>query len=171
MKIRMEEPKDYAEIGALIKAAFEKEEHSDGTEAELVNRLRNSEAYIPELALLAESEGKIRGYILFTLIRIDGKKALAVGPLAVWPDDQRSGIGSALIHAGHEKAKAMGYDLCVLVGHAEYYPRFGYRKACTLGIQTHLPIPDENFLACPLCENLECFDGMLHYPDAWGLHE
>lgn len=170
MNIRKECPMDYVEIHHVVSVAFEKAEHSDGTESELVDRLRNSEAYIPELALVAEAGGNIIGYIMLTLVQIGSKEALAVGPLAVLPAYQRSGIGSALIHAGHEKAKNMGYVLCVLVGHADYYPRFGYQPASTFGIHTHLDVPDDIFMAYQLQGNHARMDGMLHYPNAWGLN-
>lgn len=170
MNIRKECPMDYVQIHHVMRVAFENTPHSDGTESELVNRLRNSEAFIPQLALVAEEDGNIIGYIMFTLVEIGNKQALAVGPLAILPAYQRSGIGGALIHAGHEKAKNMGYDFCVLVGHADYYPRFGYRRASTFGILTHLDVPDDNFLAYQLQGNHARMEGMLHYPNAWGLN-
>lgn len=106
--IRRETPEDYKEIHNVVKTAFASAEHSDGDEQELVERLRASSAYLPELALVAEEDGEIVGYLLMTEITVGETAAVTVGPLAVLPCAQGRGIGGALIRAGHEIAKKWG---------------------------------------------------------------
>ena len=141
--IREETPADHAAVYALIKTAFADTEYSDGTEQDLVERLRRCDAFIPELSLVAEKDGKIVGHILFTKITIDGVDALCLAPVSVLPEYQKKGIGSALIERGHKIAAKMGYSICTLVGHPEYYPRFGYERASGYGITQPFPAPDE----------------------------
>lgn len=92
MRIRREEPKDYESIESTVKQAFDGAEHADGNEHELVNALRNGTSYIPELALVAEVDGKIAGYIMFTKARLGEHIVLALAPLAVLPKYQKQGI-------------------------------------------------------------------------------
>lgn len=167
--IRRETPEDYKEIHNVVKTAFASAEHSDGDEQELVERLRASSAYLPELALVAEEDGEIVGYLLMTEITVGETAAVTVGPLAVLPCAQGRGIGGALIRAGHEIAKEMGYGFSVLLGHAGYYPRFGYRPASSFGIRTKLNVPDENYMACPLREGASRLEGVVRYPKEWGI--
>lgn len=141
--IRKETPADYAVVYALTKAAFANMEHSDGTEQDLVERLRKCDAFIPELSLVAEKDGKITGHIMFINITIGGTDALCLAPVSVLPEYQRKGIGTALIERGHVIATQMGYSICTLVGHADYYPRFGYELASKYGITQPFPAPDE----------------------------
>ena len=108
MIIRCEEPKDQNVIYSVVKRAFECAPHTDGTEHELVNALRNSAAYIPELSLVAEIDGRLVGHILFTKAEVGGTVVLALAPLSVLPDYQRQGVGTALIQEGHRRAKALG---------------------------------------------------------------
>lgn len=147
LTIRQERPGDAQKVYEVVKRAFAGAEHTDGGEQDLVVRLRKSRAYLPELALVAETEGKIAGYILFTKISIGERVELALAPLAVAPEYQRRGIGGALILEGHRIAKELGYEYCVVLGSAAYYPRFGYRPACTFGILPPFEAPRENFMA------------------------
>jgi predicted N-acetyltransferase YhbS len=167
--IRQESKADHPEVFKLIKKAFEEEEYSDQKEHFLVERLRKSEAFIPELSLVAEQEGKIVGHILFTRIHIksDGKEweSLALAPVSVLPKYQGKGIGSELIEAGHEAAKKVGFTSVVLLGHAEYYPRFGYRSCSDFGITLPFEVPPENCMAVELIPNtLKEVHGMVEYP-------
>ena len=77
--------------------AFDSAEYKDGTEQDLVNALRNGNAYIPELSLVAEENGKIIGYIMFTKATVSETEILALAPLAVLPEYQRKGVGTAII--------------------------------------------------------------------------
>ena len=149
INIRREQPADYAAVYELVKQAFEHAEHTDD-EHNLVNRLRQSPFYLPELALVAETGGIIVGHIMFTETRVGDSRQLLLAPLSVLPQYQNCGIGSALIKEGHRKAKKLGYEYCFLVGHAGYYPRFGYVRASALGVTCSLKFPDENFMVCDL---------------------
>lgn len=150
INIRKEQPADYAAVYELVKQAFEHAEHTDHNEHNLVNRLRQSPFYLPELALVAETGGIIVGHIMFTETRVGDSRQLLLAPLSVLPEYQNCGIGSALIKEGHRKAKELGYEYCFLVGHAGYYPRFGYVRASALGVTCSLELPDENFMVCDL---------------------
>ena len=86
IEIRKEKKEDYEKIYNVIKTAFQTAEHCDGNEQDLVNDLRNRDGYIPELSLVALSEGKVVGYIMFTKILINNNEEIALAPLAVLPE-------------------------------------------------------------------------------------
>lgn len=167
--IRQESVNDFIEIYNLVKKSFETSEHSDGDEQDLVDRLRNTDAYIPELALVAEISGKIAGHIMFTKVTVGETIALAVGPLSVIPEFQSKGVGSMLINVGHHIAKKMGYEFSILVGHSNYYPRFGYITASTLGIKATFEVPDENFMVYNLQGRNTRLEGIVDYPKEWNI--
>lgn len=98
--IREETPKDHEEVRRVIRRAFENAEHTDHDEHNLVDRLRKSDAFIPELSLVAEMDGKIIGHVLFSKIRIQDTVQVALAPVSVLPDLQGRGVGSALIRKG-----------------------------------------------------------------------
>lgn len=131
MIIRQENKNDYEKVYNLVKLAFANATHSDGDEQNLVTRLRESEAFIPELSLVAEVEDEIVGHILFTKIKIGDSNTVgvALAPLAVKPQFQNRGIGGELIKEGHRIAKELGYGFSVVLGHDRYYPKFGYQPA------------------------------------------
>ncbi|MDW7685063.1 MAG: N-acetyltransferase [Bacillota bacterium] len=155
--IRQERKEDYIKVYELVRAAFARAEHTNHDEQNLVVRLRNSAVFVPELSLVAETEGKIVGQIMFTraVVRQGGKEheMLTLAPLAVAPDYQGKGIGGRLIEAGHQVARELGFKSALLVGHPAYYPRFGYRPAETFGIVTGLELPPDVFMACELSED------------------
>lgn len=169
MLIRQENKNDFNTVYALVKKAFETAEHADGSEQDLVVALRGSEAFVPELSLVAEIDNKIVGYILFTEGRVDSRTIVVVAPLAVLPAYQKMGVGGTLIKEGHRIAKAMGYDYANLLGSEKYYPRFGYVPAKQLGIQTPKGIPAENFMAIKLNEKAMPIKGILEYAKAFGV--
>ena len=152
MNIRCETPADYAAVYRLVQTAFATAEHSDGKEQDLVAALRQSRSFVPALSLVAEIEGRLAGYILFTEIGIGNETALALAPLAVHPDFQRQGVGGRLIQCGHEAARALGYGACVVLGSAAYYSKFGYQEAAPLGILPPFEVPSENFMAVALAD-------------------
>lgn len=171
MMIRQETPADRAEVYALVQSAFASAEHSDGSEQDLVDALRNSPAFIPELSLVAEADGAILGHILFTKINVGGQEALALAlaPLSVHPDHQQQGIGSSLIREGHQRAAALGYVCSVVLGSETYYPRFGYLPAENFGIQTPPGIPSANFMACVLRKDAVLSGGPVVYAPEFGM--
>lgn len=172
MTIRSELAKDDPAITALLKIAFKGDTHSDQQEYALVRRLRSSEAYLPELTLVAEEDNKIVGFIMLTSLIIKNENyvypALALAPVAVLPAYQGEGIGGKLIRASHEIAKAKGHQLIVLVGHAAYYPRFGYEQCKQHGIQLPFEVPAENAMVLGLNdESLQGVGGVVVYPNAF----
>lgn len=153
LTIRKEDTSDYKEVYALVQNAFATAEHADGTEQDLVEKLRECPQFIPELSLVACDNGKIVGHIMFTEIALGGLPALCLAPLAIHPDYQKQGIGSKLIEEGHRIAKGLGYTFSVLLGSEHYYPRFGYRRASEFGILSPFEVPDINFMALDLQGN------------------
>lgn len=164
MIIRQEREEDYDEVFRVVQTSFAGAEHSDGKEQHLVAALRMSSAFVSELSLVAEADGKIIGYILFTKIKIGESAELALAPLAVLPSYQRQGVGKALIAAGHRIAKEMGYAYSVVLGSGQYYSRFGYLPAKQFGIRAPFDdVPDENFMAVDLQGGSEERNGVVEY--------
>lgn len=167
--LRKEEPKDFKTVFELIEKAFESEQMSDHREQFLVERLRKSDAFIPELSIVAEIDGKIVGHILTTKLKIKNKTnefdSLALAPVSVIPEFQGKGIGGKLIIESHNKARSLGYQSIVLLGHEKYYPRFGYKQADQYGIDLPFEVPKENCMVIELVENgLNGVTGIVEYP-------
>lgn len=167
-KIRQEENSDYQAVYKLIELAFRDMNESDHREHFLVERLRQSEAFIPELSLVGESDGKIIGHILMTKVEIvsDDKvvTSLALAPVSVLPEYQGQGIGGALIREAHRRAAELGYGSVVLLGHKDYYPKFGYRKAIDFGIEFPFEVPYEFCMAIELLpDGLKGVCGMVKF--------
>lgn len=169
MIIRKAEEKDYNTIYFLVKQAFESAEHSDGNEQDLVNALRKSEAYIPELSLVVEKDGKIVAHIMFTKAWVGNHIVLVLAPLSVLPEYQRQGIGTALIEEGHKIAKELGYEYSVVLGSEKYYPKTGYVQAETLGIYPSFDVPRANFMAYKIAENAPDINGIIRYAKEFGI--
>lgn len=164
IEIRQEEPADYIEVEDLVKQSFSEEENSDHTEHFLVRRLRNSPAFNPALSLVAVTEKKVVGYILFTEIKIGETTGLALAPIAVLPEYQNQKIGGRLIKEGHRLASRLSYPISVVLGHAEYYPRFGYIPAHEFDIQAPFDVLPENFLAVELLpDQIKNISGLVQY--------
>lgn len=147
MNIRPETPRDYAAIGDLHVRAFGRAE-----EAWIIPLLRQRRDFDPELSLVAEVAGKIVGHALFSpyTIRLLGQdvRAVNLAPIAIEPDQQKQGIGGALIYEGHRIAKNKGYTVSFLLGHDTYYPRFGY-KTGVYGVSS-VEITRENLISFDL---------------------
>ena len=168
--IRKENSFDLNRVVELTEKAFETLEISDHNEGKLVDELRKAPTFIDELSLVAELDGQVVGHILFTPIIIDNGQlqfqSLVLAPVSVLPEFQKMGIGGQLIRAGHQKAKELGFQSAVLLGHPEYYPRFGYKPASGWGIKTHFELPsDDVFMAIELTENaLSGVSGTVVFP-------
>lgn len=167
--IRKEKKSDYKAVFTLIKQAFKSMDLGDNKEQFLVERLRNSSAFIPELSLIAEVEDEIVGHILLTKIKIINEQSesdsLVLAPVSVVPKFQRRGIGGLLIKHAHKIAKEMNFKSVILLGHADYYPKFGYVQAHKFGIELPFDAPKENCLAIELTKNgLEGISGTVEYP-------
>lgn len=163
--IRPETPEDHAAVREINLAAF-----GTSTEADLVDAMRQAPEYVPELSLVAEIDGRILGHALFSEVTVeqDGGelRALSLGPIAVLPNHQSRGIGTALMEAGHQRGREMGYPFVVLIGHPWYYPRFGYVPARQHGLETIWDVPDEVFMVCELTPGaLERAVGRIRYPE------
>lgn len=146
MLIRPEIAADHSAVRAINTAAF-----GCAAEAQLVDRLRVEAS--PVVSLVAENNGRVVGHILFSPVNIaerPGLKAMGLAPMAVAPELQRGGIGSALVHAGVEACRALGAELVVVLGHPSYYPRFGFAPAARLGLASEFDAPGAAFMALPL---------------------
>jgi putative acetyltransferase len=173
LRIRAERPDDRQASRAVHRLAFGRE-----NEADLVDAIRASDSFIPELSLVAErsagnADASVVGHILLSRIVIRGEQrdlpALALAPVAVRPEKQNRGIGAALIVAGLEQARRLGERIVVLIGHPSYYPRFGFAPARSQGIEPPFPVADAVFMALALAPNaLDGVHGTVVYPPAFG---
>lgn len=118
-------------------------------EADLVEALRLSPEFLPELSLVAEREGQVIGHALFTRVWIGADANFGVGlaPIAIQPPHQRQGIGGQLIRLGLAKAATRGFAVVVLIGHPNYYPRFGFLPGARLGLRTLYDVPEDVWMA------------------------
>jgi putative acetyltransferase len=119
--IRKEKPGDSAAIRSVNELAF----YQDG-EANIVVKLRNRG--VLTISLVAVEDEKVEGHIAFSPVIVEAEEsnfgAIALGPITVPPSSQRKGIGSLLVRAGFDECRHLGYEVFVLVGHPDYYPRF-----------------------------------------------
>ncbi len=135
--IKQEQVKDYKITEKVVKCAFANAEHSDKNEHNLVCRIRNSNVFIPKLSLVAmdNDDNRIVGHILLSKIRIKNDvqvvESLALAPVSVLPEYQNQGVGKLLISEALKKAKELRFHSVVVLGHPEYYPKFGFKKAST----------------------------------------
>ena len=163
MIIRQEKKEDFNSIYEINKQAFKQQD-----ESELIERIRASKHFVPELSLVAEENGKIIGHILFSKIKIIGEQeyeSLALAPMAVLPDFQKQGIGGRLIKEGLIKARELGFNSVIVLGHKDYYPRFGFERASKWNIKCPFEVPDEAFMAIEL--NIGALaekSGVVEYP-------
>ncbi|HEY2266282.1 MAG TPA: N-acetyltransferase [Streptosporangiaceae bacterium] len=129
MLIRRETGRDTDVIRALTTAAFAPSRPPGPAvpEATLIDELRAGPAWLPALSLVAVTPaGEVAGHVLCTRGHVGPAPVLGLGPLAVWPDRQRHGVGSALVHAVLGAADALGEPLVALLGDPGYYRRFGF---------------------------------------------
>ena len=164
MLIRNEEPGDPIAVHALNVAAF-----GNPAEANLVDALR--EKAQPLVSLVADEGGGIIGHIMFSPVVLPGHpglKIMGLAPMAVAPEHQRRGIGSALVKAGLERCKQLGTDAVVVLGHPEFYPRFGFQPSVRFGIRSEYEAPEEAFMLIELRpDSLREVSGTVKYHPAF----
>ncbi len=163
-EIRIEEKEDYNRITEVNNLAF-----NQTNEGILISNLRKTDKFIPGLSLVAELHKKIVGHILFyPLDIISGVKRseiLSLAPIAVLPEFQRKGIGKKLVIQGLKKSEALGFKAVVVLGHPEYYPKFGFNRASKWNIKPPIKVPDEAFMAIELVDGwLNDKAGLIEYP-------
>jgi putative acetyltransferase len=156
--IRRERPTDVTAIHEVHAAAFPTE-----LEANLVRALRASDAWLPRLSLVAEDGGTVVGHVVCTRGHVGGTPALGLGPLGVLPAQQKGGVGSALTHAVLAAADALDEPVVVLLGHVDYYPRFGFEPATRYGIEAPDPAWGAHFQA----RTLSTYDESIRGPFAY----
>jgi putative acetyltransferase len=160
--IRLETPADIPHIRLVNERAF-----GQADEADIVDRLRRSDADM--ISLVADDGVGVVGHLLSTPAAVEagGREVagMALGPIAVLPDRQRQGIGSALITAAVEILRERGCPFVVLVGHPEYYPRFGFGRASEYQLTCQWPgVPDDAFMAVILDRNaMRSVSGTVRY--------
>jgi putative acetyltransferase len=146
IEIREERPDDVAAVRDLNRRAFGQDQ-----EGNIVDALRANGAAL--LSLVAMLNDRVVGHIMYSPAVIAGRvKGAALGPMAVLPEYQRHGIGSKLIEAGNRKLKDAGCPFIIVVGHADYYPQFGFRPASEYGVQCEWDVPDDVFMLLVLNE-------------------
>jgi putative acetyltransferase len=165
--IHPEQPLDYPAIFEVNKLAFGKE-----NEARLVETLRQSHGFIAELSLVTALDNQIVGHILFSPVVIEtsigDRPVLALAPLAVRPDFQNQGIGSELVRQGLEACHRLGHRIVVVLGHSNFYPRFGFVPARPRGVTAPFPVPDEAWMVLELQPGaLSGVQGTVRFPPAF----
>lgn len=162
--IRPERKQDHSLIYNVNLQAFGQEE-----EPRLVDAIRESPSFIPELSLVAVIDDHIVGHIMFSDISIRAEEgdvpALALAPVAVLPQHQNQGIGSKLMERGLQESARLGHEIVIVIGHPEYYPRFGFKPARAQGLEAPFEVPDEAFMVLELVPDaLSGISGMVKYP-------
>lgn len=166
MIVRAEQPGDTEAIDRVNRLAFEQPD-----EAQIVARLRASDAFIPQLSIVAEEAGEVVGHILFTRVQLNPPsevRVISLAPMAVLPEHQRRGIGSALVREGLEVAAELGEEVAVLVGHPSYYPRFGFELASRYGLTNPFPGTEDAFFVVALSDEARIPTGQVVYPPEFG---
>ena len=165
MKVRPEQAGDQAGIRHIHLQAF-----GGDSEAKLVDRLRNTELSL--ISLVAEEQALLVGHILFSPVSLVGPvpapPLAGLAPMAVVPQWQRRGVGRSLVTTGLEYCARANYVAVVVLGHPEYYPRFGFVPASRFQIKCEYDVPDEVFMLKELQPSaLQGISGTIHYHPAF----
>ena len=149
LTIRQETPKDIDSIRYVNEQAFGQKE-----EAEIIDKLRKRD--VVTLSLVAVQADQIVGHILFSPVSVESEyssfEAITLAPMAVLPEYQRKGIGSQLVRVGLEECRRLGHEIVVVLGHPDYYPRFGFVPAKPKGISCEFEVPNEAWMVLELRE-------------------
>jgi len=163
VKVRQENQSDAEAIAVVNQSAF-----GGVAEAQLVAVVRRSKSFIPELSLVAEVGERLAGHILLFHSHLDRQgrqvEVLALAPMSVVPSQSHRGIGSSLLEAALTKAAGLGHKAVVVIGHPDYYRRFGFESASKWGIHSSLPVPEDSITAKELEPGALEGGGLLCYP-------
>ncbi|HEX3781882.1 MAG TPA: N-acetyltransferase [Pseudonocardiaceae bacterium] len=173
MDLRQERPTDRAAVRKVTVRAFGT---AGAMVADLVDDLRETLTEYDGLSLVAEHEGQVVGHLMFTRSLLDAPKRLVevqvLSPLSVLPEQQKQGIGSALVRRGLEILAKSTAPLVFLEGHPDYYPRFGFLPAGELGFRKpSLRIPDAAFQVLRLPAYEAWMTGTLVYSELFWRHD
>jgi putative acetyltransferase len=145
--IRAEREEDFPAVHSVIELAFGR-----ANEADLVDVLRDSAS--PQISLVAVEDERIVGHIFFSPVSVESEKdiftAIGLAPLAVLPECQNRGIGTRLTREGLSECQRAGHDIVFVLGHPEYYPRFGFTMGKEHGFSCEFPVADEVFMVAEL---------------------
>lgn len=148
INVRPEQPEDHEAVYTINASAFGRP-----AEAELVEALRTGPE--PKISLVAEVDGSVVGHIFFSPVSFEipsGERytLLGLAPMAVLPEYQDQGVGSALVRRGLQACLEAGHPVVIVLGHPDYYPRFGFRPASTWGVRCAYDVPEEVFMLVEL---------------------
>lgn len=166
INVRTEKTEDISAVRRVNKLAFGRAD-----EAVLVDRLRL--AAQPQISLVAVENGQVVGHIFFSPVFVESAgsdfAAMGLAPMAVLPERQNQGIGSLLVREGLKECQRLGCDAVVVLGHPEYYPRFGFVPASRKGVRCEYPVPDEAFMLIELTPDaLSGQHGLVKYRPEFG---
>jgi len=173
MDIKTATPVDYKQIEQVIREAFTSSEHGYGNEAELVEKIRDSTSFVAELEVVALENQRVVGYgLLSEVVVIDDAKKVYVGlvlaPLAVALNAQNKGIGGAILIELEHRAQALNYQFISILGHPNYYSKFGYTPASEFEITAPFDVPNEAFMIKALTKGaLDTISGIVNYSEAF----
>lgn len=160
--VRRERAEDIERVRSIQSAAFD-QGNGEPVEARLLDGLRACDGWIPELSLVAAAADTLVGHNVCTRGYVDEVECVGLGPIAVVPELQRDGIGSAMMHAMIGAADALGHPLIALLGSPDYYSRFGFVASSELGIEPPDPAWGVYFQALPLSGWNETMTGLFRY--------
>jgi putative acetyltransferase len=165
--IRPERDVDHPVIAEVVRAAFV--DQPDEV-ASFVERIRASEEFVPELALVAEDSSGVIAHVMLSWVGVESgsrPRILNLTPMSVRPDRQRIGVGSRLIRDALGRVEEAGEPAVMVQGHPEYYPRFGFERASALGFVAPYPMLDDAFMVKRLPGYSADLAGRIVYPAAF----
>ena len=166
MIVRAEIAEDYEAVRRVNESAFGRP-----NEADLVEALRSHAR--PHISLVAVLDGQVVGHIFFSPVLIESEggvwSAMGLAPMAVQPEYQGQGIGGRLVREGLSECQRLGHSVVVVLGHPDYYPRFGFTKARLKGLRCEYDVPDEVFMVTELePQALDGRQGLVKYHPEFG---
>lgn len=145
LEVRVEKIKDHESVRRVNMIAFGRK-----AESELVDSIRNTDAFISELSLVAVLRDRIIGHLLISKVQIESndhsEEILSLAPISVIPEYQRMGVGTKLIESALIKCGSLGYPALVVLGNPKFYTKFGFKEASKYEIKSHYNIPSEAYM-------------------------